>query len=320
MSENQDKLHRNGSQKPEVREPDAILPAEDEDFEGDEIEDEEEYDGDEDYYEDEDEDDEGDATNLSQMDPYALAQQLASSPLFAQVQAMLGGGNVEVRMSSARLQQVSGDLEGAAEIYLDIIEEDPEYQKAYIALGQVLLALDKPQEAEVFLSKAIELQPEDSEAYLYMGYAYYAQQNFEKCIEYFGQAVEFDPDSHVAINNLGYAQYLTGRLDEAEKTFIRGGDVGSNRAYYNLGLVRVLQGKEEKAWEAYQDAADLDPRATQVEDHLADLEQAKQRFPDKVALLDEAIKRLNDRFAGAEEDEHEDDENDEEEDEYAPKD
>ncbi|MEI6044442.1 MAG: tetratricopeptide repeat protein, partial [Chloroflexota bacterium] len=148
MSEDQDKLHRNGSQKPNI--PESGLPR------GFSEEDAQVFTEVTYHPEEEGEEDE------ERYDPYALAQQLTSSPLFAQVQAMLGGGGgVEARMSAARIQQATGDLEGAAETYLDIIEEDPTHQKAHVALGQVLMMMDRVQEAEIFLGKAVDLEPED---------------------------------------------------------------------------------------------------------------------------------------------------------------
>jgi len=319
MSESQDKLHLNGSQKPQTGGPEAFAQT------GKDIEAAQGQD--DDYYYDADGDDDEDAEDEVEagqypLDPYAtLAQQLASSPLFAQVQALLGGGgSLEAKMSMAQLQQASGNLEEAAEAYLDIVEENPDYAKAYVALGQTLLAMDQPDKAETYLGKATELEPENAAAYLYLGYAHYARQDFEKCIEDFKQAVVLDPDSHISLNNLGYTQYLTGRLGEAEKTFVKAGDVGSNRAYYNLGLVRLLEGQEDKAWEAYQDAIDLDPQGSQIEDHLADLEQAKTRYPAQVALLNQAIERLNEQYEDYEEDDDQDDDAEDPQDEYAPKD
>lgn len=319
MSDNQAKFQGNDSQKPEAREPDAILPADYQDFEDEEEGEDEYYEEDEEYEDDEYEDEDEDESNQYSTDPYALAQQLASSPLFAQVQAMLGGANsAQARLNSAKIKQATGDLEGAAEIYLDIIEEDPDNYQAHVSLGQILMMMDRPAEAETFLLKATELQPEEADGYLYLGYAHYAQQKYEECIQDFGEAVQYNPDSHLAWNNLGFAQYLAGHLEDAEKTFVKAGDVGSNRAYYNLGLVRLIQGKDDKAWEAYEEAEELDPHGSQIEDHLQDLEQAKTLHPDRITLLDEAIERLNSQFE--EEDEDDEEYEDEEEDEYSPKD
>ena len=275
------------------------LDDEDEDYE-DEDEDDEDYESDEDY----DEDEEG-SRGFSQEELYS---QLTSNPLFAQVQQMLAGSmsGPDKIFTQARMMQATGDLEGAAQLYLDVIEEDPHHYKAYSALGQVLLAMDKPDEAETFLKKAIEIEPEDASGYLYMGYAHYAQERYEDCIDDFKKAVELDKGNALALNNLGFVQYLTGRLDEAAATFTTAGDFGSDRAYYNLGLVRLVQGREEEGWSAYLEAFDLDPHGRQIEDHLADVQKAMVKYPDKAPLLDDAITRLYSRYGDAGDDYDED--------------
>jgi tetratricopeptide (TPR) repeat protein len=282
----------------------------DEDEELDELDDDEfDEDEDDDDEEDEDEDDDNDGQFLQDQ----LINQLTSNPLFAQVQQLLTGTMVgpEKTFTEARMLQATGDLEGAAQLYLDVIEEDPNHFKAHVALAQVLLAIDKPQEAETFLQKAISLDPEDASSYLYLGYAHYAQERFEDCVEDFKKAVALDKTNALALNNLGFVQYLTGRLDEAAETFTLAGDFGSDRAYYNLGLVRLLQGREAEGWSAYLEAFDLDPQGRQIEDHLTDVQKALAAHPDKALLLDDAITRLYSRYGDAGEIYDEDDEEDE---------
>lgn len=277
----------------------------DDDFEdGDEFDDEDEEDFEEDgddleddsVYEDGEDEDEPQGFSQEQ-----LYSQLTSNPLFAQVQQMLTGAmsGPDKIFTQARMMQATGDLEGAAQLYLDVIEEDPNHFKAYIALGQVLLAMDKPEEAESFLKKGIELEPDDAASYLYLGYAHYAQERYEDCIADFGKAVELDKGNALALNNLGFVQYLTGRLEDAAATFTTAGDFGSDRAYYNLGLVRLIQGKEEEGWSAYLEAFDLDPHGRQIEDHLVDVQKALLKYPDKALLLDDAITRLYSRYGDA---------------------
>jgi tetratricopeptide (TPR) repeat protein len=289
---------------------------EDEDFEDeefdDEDEDEDEFDDDDDEDEedefddddDEDEDDEEDEDEdyVDEEDPTqalfsssgSLYDQLTANPLFAQVSQMLTSGMpaTEQALTQARMLQATGDLEGAAQLYLDVLDEDPEHYRANEALGQVLLAMDKPEEAELYLQKTTQIDPEVSSGFLYLGYVHYAQEQFDKCVQDFGRAVELEPDNHMACNNLGFAQYLTGDLEGAEQSFTQAGDYGSDRAYYNLGMVRLLQGKEKEAWTAYQEGFDLDPRMQQIEDHLQDLEKATGKYPERAELLQTAMQRL----------------------------
>lgn len=272
---------------------------EDELVDGDEFEDDDEFEDEDDLEEAElEEDEEEEAGGFSQDQ---LINQLSSNPLFAQVQQLLTGSltGPEKTFTQARMMQATGDLEGAAQLYLDVIEEAPEHFKAHVALAQVLLAIDKPQEAETFLHKAISLDPEDASSYLYLGYAHYAQERFEDCIEDFKNASALDKGNALALNNLGFVQYLTGRWDDAATTFTQAGDFGSDRAYYNLGLVRLLQGREAEGWSAYLEAFDLDPHGRQIEDHLVDVQKALVAHPDKAPFLDDAITRLYSRYGDA---------------------
>ncbi len=279
------------------------LVDDDDDDEEDELEDliddEDELD-DEDFEEEDDEDDDDDEELEAQLNPGSFFDQLSSNPLFAQVSQMLTGGmsGIEKSFTEARMLQATGDLEGAAQLYLDVLEEDPEHFKANEALGQVLMAMDKPQDAQLYLQKAVEIDPEDPSGHLYLGYAYYAQQDLAKASEAFQQAVALEPDNLIARNNLGFMQYLSGDLEAAAQAFTTAGDYGSDRAFYNLGMVRLLQGHAKNGWNAYQEAFDLDPRMQQIEDHLQDLDTAIEKYPDRADLLKEAVSRLEARLNG----------------------
>ena len=60
-------------------------------------------------------------------------------------------------------------------------------------------------------------------------------------------------------------------------------------------MIRLLQGREKEAWDAYQEAFDLDPRQKQLEDHIGDLEKTLEKHPDRADLLNEALRRLHER-------------------------
>ncbi len=273
--------------------------------EADYVEDED-FEDEDGYYTTEDDDDdeeyEAGAVNLQGADLQAQARNLASmlsgDGLMSQLSAMMGGGKMSATQASyakGQALQATGDLEGAAEAYLDVIEEDDQNLKAYVALGQVLLAMDNPDQAITFLERARDLDPADAGSYLYLGYAYYAKEEFDKCVENFSVVAELEPMHHLAWNNLGFAQYLNRDFDGAIKSFNRAGDIGSERAYYNLGMVRLVQGKEKEGWQAYEDAEELDRNGNQIEEHLTDLNAALELHPEAAPLLNTAIARLLER-------------------------
>lgn len=274
-------------------------PGDDEDYDDDEDEEsDEDYDDDEDDDEDYDDDEDEEAT--SQQSAYQMAQSLMSSPLFSQVSALMGGPKlteIERLYNQGKTYQANGMLDEAADTFLDVIDANPEHFGAYIGMGQVLLTLDRPEDAISFLAKAIELQPQDPSGYLYLGYAHYALREYEACVADFGRAAALEPQNNLSANNYGFAQFLTKRLDEAAQTFVRAGDAGSERAYYNLGMIYLLKDQEKKAWDAYQEGFDLDPYGSQIEDHLRDLSHAYELYPEKSALLDQAVEKLQLRLA-----------------------
>ena len=266
----------------------------DEDEDDFEDEDEDDFDDeDEDDFDDEDEDDKESQGAQASLGLNQFYNQITSNPLFAQASQMIGGLRpTDQAFAQARLLQADGDFEGAAQIYLDVIEQQPDHYAAHEALGQVLLAMDKPDEAETFLLRATEIEPANPNGYLFIGYAYYAQELYDRCIVAFQAAVDLSNQNHMAANNLGYAYYLTGDLDNAAHTFAEAGDWGSNRAFYNLGMVYLLQGREKEAAAAYVEAYDLDPKGQQIEDHIGDLQTALQKYPDKANLLNRQITEL----------------------------
>jgi len=277
-------------------------------LEGDIVEaDSEDYDEDEDGYyatenEEDDEEYEQGAVNLQNSDLQAQARNLASmlsgEGLMGQLSALMGGGKItgsQANYAKGQALQATGDLEGAAEAYLDVIEEDDQNLKAYVALGQVLLAMDNPDQAITFLERAKDLDPDDAGSYLYLGYAYYAKEEFDKCVENFAVVAELEPMHHLAWNNLGFAQYLNKDYEGAIQSFSRAGDIGSERAYYNLGMVRLVQGKEKEGWQSYEDAEELDPHGNQIEEHLPDLYSAVELHPEAAPLLNTSIERLLER-------------------------
>lgn len=269
------------------------------DEEGEEYydEDDDEYYDEDEEYEDEEYDPEQARQALNNINPQELSNALNSalsggglSGLFS---VLGGGGGTEAIMLRGQAFQLEGEYEEAAQAYLDVIEQEPEHYKANVALGQVLMFMDKADEAEAFLLKATEIDPTDANGFLYLGYCYHALNRYDEAITAFEQAIEIEPDQHVAQNNLGFIYFLKGDLENAERTFLKAGDYGSERAYYNLGMIRLIMGKEEDAWQAYDDAEELDPNYTQVEDHLEDLTKIVERYPDAAPLLNQAIERLS---------------------------
>lgn len=89
----------------------------------------------------------------------------------------------------------------AAEEYSLAIEEDPEFYRAYVYLGESLIRQKKYSPAEKVLENAIALEPDKPEAYHFLGLALEKRYNFDpklellkRAVENYEKALQVDPD------------------------------------------------------------------------------------------------------------------------------
>lgn len=97
-------------------------------------------------------------------------------------------------------------------------------------------------------------------------------------------ALELEPESDLYWTNYGWATYLLGFLEESEEASERAVALAPEQviANYNLGLVRVVQGRLAEGLEAYYAALRFDP---EVDDEaISDLENALEAYPGEPAV------------------------------------
>ena len=73
----------------------------------------------------------------------------------------------------------------------------------------------------------------------------------------FTEAVKIEPSNQRMCNNLGLALYKLGRYPEALEVFKRGGDEPG--AYYNMGSLFMMEGKNREAVVAFEKAIEAKP-------------------------------------------------------------
>jgi glycosyltransferase involved in cell wall biosynthesis len=119
------------------------------------------------------------------------------------------------------------DYENAVENLKKSIEENQSFFPSLINLGGIYLKLDKLDEAEKYLRKALEIKQ--------------------------------NPDIY---NNLGILHVKKGELNKAVRKFEKAVELNSNSAdaFYNLGLVYSELGKKDKAEIFLQRAKNLNPK------------------------------------------------------------
>jgi cytochrome c-type biogenesis protein CcmH/NrfG len=103
----------------------------------------------------------------------------------------------------ARLLMRRGDVPAALQACQKALRLDPQYQPAYLVLGQLHANLQHKEEAQAAFRKAIELEPLDEEGYIYLGILHLAAGQQADAIAAFQECCRSSRRRSVASMNWG---------------------------------------------------------------------------------------------------------------------
>jgi tetratricopeptide (TPR) repeat protein/mono/diheme cytochrome c family protein len=130
-------------------------------------------------------------------------------------------GDFEAHYNLGALLQMKGDLPGAVEQFTEAVRIHPEDPVANNALGAMLLASKRPDEAIPRFHTALSGRADYFDARYNLGNALAAQGDFAGALEQFRAAVRLNPSDANAEANLGSALAETGNIKEARAHFQR---------------------------------------------------------------------------------------------------
>lgn len=107
------------------------------------------------------------------------------------------------------------DLEAALAVYREVLVLDEEQAWSHSRIGAILAQVNKLDEAEEALQRAIQLNPSLAQAQSNLGNVYYTRGDFSAALERYKRALELDPDNAVFHENLHAAYKKLGRVTEA---------------------------------------------------------------------------------------------------------
>lgn len=168
---------------------------------------------------------------------------------------------------------------------------DPNATQAYKSLGDVLLQLDRPAEAEQAYGQALTLRPQDPEALFGLGRLLYAQQRLPEAALASQLAIMVKPDHAQARVNLACVLLDLGRPAEAEATLREalahnGGDAD---VHFTLGLALEKTGRYVEAEAAYRETLKLSPNAVAAHINLGNVLQQSGRLHEAVSAYRQAL-------------------------------
>lgn len=192
----------------------------------------------------------------------------------------------------ARIYQDRNDLQKVNEIYLRLIEINPDQShNLYPMIAQnYLLDGDYPKAIE-FYERTIRVAPFYTPAYRNMAYAYFRQENYDKAIEIYRRLLSLEraPEGKAEIEGyLAETFYRAGKMDQAYQSFLRSLQLDPRRQEVRrpLGLLAYYLGKYSEAVQHLSEYIKVEPDDWEVLQHLGVAYVEMGRIEEATAILE----------------------------------
>ena len=174
---------------------------------------------------------------------------------------------------AARQLESRGKLEQAREIYMSLLEQQPENPEYQHRLAVVCTGLQRFGEANSLFARARQRTPKNVSLLTDMGYSLYVRGDSKEAERVLRQALALRPDDERAASNLALVIGVQGNLDESLAVLRKVGDESS--ALVGLAYIHSQRGESDLAEQRYREALERNPNQHDAKIALAQL--AKRR-------------------------------------------
>lgn len=203
--------------------------------------------------------------NARYVEALTRAGQIDQAKAHAAEQAKLGNRNV-IAVSEAYAQ--STDFPGAIAFVKSAIATKPEELDLRFQLGSLFeRSGDRNAAEEVFLA-VLEKNPQHAPSLNYLGYMWAESGvNLERAQEMLTRAVGQEPNNGAYVDSLGWVYFRQGNLDLAEKHLTDATKLlpRDPTVHEHLGDVLAKRGDMQRALQLYRMAIDLDPESKDID-------------------------------------------------------
>ncbi len=177
----------------------------------------------------------------------------------------------------------AGDLDGAEEIYLEILRKDTGNPIALHYHGVLQFQRGNHGLAEKLISQALEIAPDYADAHYNLGKVHHENDEFDKAISCYETAISYDSESPESYNQLGLAEEQRGSLSAAKKSYESALEHQPEflDALNNLGNVLRLLERPEDAIKHFKRAIEINSNFMEAHHNLGNAYQ-------DLSLFDEA--------------------------------
>lgn len=193
---------------------------------------------------------------------WARAEEIAADVLAQEPES------VKARYNLARVMKdmPDGDMGRALEELKFILDNDPNYAKAYNLSGEIYNQIDMHKQAYTQFKKALELDPEDGEANYNMAGLYYkAMDNMPKALIYYEAAKRLGIESPKLNFNLGVTYYKSGNYQKSLEAWENLDDAGDPVLSFNKGNAMLQLNQWREAGVHFQQTIDQNMKQLESE-------------------------------------------------------
>lgn len=200
--------------------------------------------------------------------------------------------SVQRALDLARQYYQEGQWKQAEQVYLQVLDEDPQQVDALHLLAVIAAQTGRESRAIDYLRAVLRLQPGLSAAHNDLGNVLVAQGKLPEAEASFREALRLQPDFAVVHNNLGNALREQGRLAEAVASFQHALHLKPDyaEAHHGLGNALLKQGKLDEAEASYQQALRLKPEYVGAYSNIGNVLKDQGRIDDAIAAFGNALR------------------------------
>ncbi|MCG2715904.1 MAG: tetratricopeptide repeat protein [Candidatus Marinimicrobia bacterium] len=216
------------------------------------------------------------------------------------------------KLTEASRLSTNAEYENAKKVYLEVINENPNFVDAYVNLGRVLVRLNDLEQAAVNFRKAIGKDPENesykkefegiTRRYIHEGTQLMQRKSYGAALEKFRQAISLNPNDPLAYYYSAVV-YLEDKksqdaLDAINKSIQL--DPEYPKAYLVKGKVFSGMNNVNGAVEAFKKAIELDAEYVDAWKNIGLINYKTKKYDDAIPAYKEVIKlKPDDAFAHA---------------------
>ncbi|MEG4588135.1 tetratricopeptide repeat protein [Microcoleus sp. MOSTC5] len=194
---------------------------------------------------------------------------LEAENLYLQIiQVQPESANVLCLLGIAARQQ--GKIAEAIDFYEQAIAQNPDFVEAHLNKANVLLDVGEYKRAIASYEQVIKIEPNSALAYNNLGWIKQQLCEIDAAILYYQTALRLDPNLHETAHNLGHLFKQKNYLNEAIAYYLHALKLNPNLTYSLMGLGTVLQqqGKLAEAFNCYQQAVILEPNNPEAHNNV----------------------------------------------------